>query len=309
VTMRVGMIGTGYWARVVHGLSAAQHPNVDFVGVWGRNPTATLAAAAELGTRAYTDVDALLDDVEALTFAVPPDVQAEIATRAAGRGRHLLLEKPIATSMLDGLRLERAVVEAGVASVVFFTRRFVPETEVWLQRVAEVGEWECGRAEFNAAIFVPGNPFGASPWRRDKGALWDVGPHALSMLWPILGDVTAVTAAAGLRDQVHLIMQHTQGRSSTASLSLTAPEAAISNTIYVYGPGGRMTAPGGFEMAQVVAAHQAALDALIAQTQPPRLGHLCDVHFGARVVEVLAAAEQSLATGRRIELAHASPVD
>jgi predicted dehydrogenase len=300
--MRVGMIGTGYWAREVHGASVAQHPRVDFVGVWGRDPAATSAVAVEFETRAFSNLDQLIDAVDALTFAVPPDVQADIATRAAARGRHLLLEKPIATSVLEALRLERAVADAGVASVVFFTRRFVPETQIWLQRIADVGGWECGRAELASAVFVPGNPFAHSAWRREKGALWDIGPHALSLLVPVLGDVTNVIAGAGRRDQVHLIMQHTEGRSSTASLSMTVPEAATGSTLYVYGPGGRMTAPGSFELPRVVAAHHAALDALIDQAAQPGSGHPCDVRFGARVVEILAAAEQALASGRRVEV-------
>lgn len=296
------MIGTGYWARVVHGASASRHPRVEFVGIWGRDPAATSVAAAELHSQAYDDLDQLIDAVDALTFAVPPDVQADIATRAAARGRHLLLEKPIATSVPDALRLERAVADAGVASVVFFTRRFVPEAVDWLKRTAELGGWDCGRAEFCSAIFVPGNPFAHSAWRREKGALWDVGPHALSMLWPVLGDVTKVMAGAGRGDQVHLILQHTEGRSSTASLSMTVPEAATGSALYVYGSGGRMTAPGGFELPRVVAAHSAALDALIDQAEQPGSGHPCDVHFAARVVKVLAAAEQSLASGRMVEV-------
>ena len=263
------MIGTGHWARVVHGASASQHPRVEFVGVWGRDPSATSAVAAEFNAQAYSNIDQLIDDVDALTFAVPPDVQADIATRAAARGRHLLLEKPIATSVADALRLERAVADAGVASVVFFTRRFVPDTVEWLERVAELGGWECGRAEFCSAVFVPGSPFAASAWRREKGALWDIGPHALSILWPVLGDVTTVMAGAGRGDQVHLIMRHTEGRSSTASLSMTVPEAATGSALYVYGSGGRMTAPGTFELPRVVAAHQAALDALIDQAEQP----------------------------------------
>jgi predicted dehydrogenase len=303
--MRVGMVGTGYWARVVHGASTATHGKVDFVGVWGRDPAAASTLATDLQTQAYTDVDALIADVDALTFAVPPDVQAEIATRAAARGRHLLLEKPIATSVADALRLERAVAEAHVASIVFFTRRFVPETVEWLQRIAELGDWECGRAEFCAAVFVPGNPFSGSVWRREKGALWDIGPHALSLLCPVLGDVTTVMAGAGVRDQVHLMLRHAHGGSSTASLSMTVPEAATGNTLYVYGPGGRMTAPGSFAMPKIVAAHQAALDALIDQAKQPGSGHPCDVHFGARVVEVLAAAEASLASGRSVEVQRA----
>ena len=128
------------------------------------------------------------------------------------------------------------MADARVASVVFFTRRFVPETVIWLQHLAELGEWECGRAEFSSAVFVPGNPFAGSAWRHEKGALWDIGPHALSLLWPVLGDVTAVMAGAGRGDQVHLIFRHTDGRSSTASLSMTVPEAATGSTLYVYGP-------------------------------------------------------------------------
>ena len=298
--MRVGLIGSGYWARVVHGRSTAQHDGIDFVGVWGRDGSRTAEAAAELQTRAYADLDQLIADVDALTFAVPPDVQADIATRAAEAGRHLLLEKPIATSVADALRLETAVDRAGVASVVFFTRRFTSETQAWLRQLDELGGWECGRAEFAASIFVEGNPFGASPWRRQKGALWDVGPHALSLLLPVLGQVTAVVAAGGVRDQVHLVLQHENGRSSTASLSLTVPPAATATSIYVYGEHGRETAPAGpFDP---LVAHGVALDALADQAAQARPAHPCDVHFGARVVEVLAAAEQSLATGRLVEV-------
>jgi predicted dehydrogenase len=298
--LRVGLIGSGYWARQIHGLSASRHPEVQLVGVWGRDQMRTADAAAELGCRTFDNLDQLIDEVDALTFAVPPDVQAEIAIRAARAGRHLLLEKPLATSVAAALQLEAAVAQAKVGSIVFFTRRFIPELESWLCRLQEVGGWECGRAEFAASIFVEGNPFGASPWRHEKGALWDIGPHALSQLWPVLGEVRAVLAGAGVRDQVHLVLQHGDRRSSTASLSLTVPPAATATTVYVYGPQGREVAPSGpFDS---VAAHGRALDALLQQVAHPGSGHPCDVHFGARVVEVLAAAEQSLNSGRVVHL-------
>jgi predicted dehydrogenase len=298
--MRVGLIGSGYWARSVHGRSAAQHDGVDLVGVWGRDASRASEAAAELDTRAYADLDQLIGDVDALTFAVPPDVQADLATRAASAGRHLLLEKPIATSVGDARRLEAAVDQAGVASIVFFTRRFTPETQAWLRQLDELGGWECGRAEFAASIFVEGNPFGSSPWRRQKGALWDVGPHALSLLLPALGQVTAVVAAGGVRDQVHVVLQHENGRSSTASLSLSVPPAATATSMYVYGEHGREAAPAGpFD---ALLAHGVALDALLDLAARPGAGHPCDVHFGARVVEVLAAAEESLSARRLVEV-------
>jgi predicted dehydrogenase len=298
--IRFGLIGTGYWATTVHGASVTRHPGVDLVGVWGRDATKTSDAANELGTRPYADVDTLLADVDALTFAVPPDVQAEIATRAAKGGRHLLLEKPVATSVAGAARLEKAVAEAQVGSIVFFTRRFVPETQAWLRHLDDQGGWDCGRIEF--AANVQDGPFGSSPWRHEKGGLWDVGPHALSILLPVLGDVTSVIAGAGRGDQVHLVMAHPAGGSSTASLSLTVPQAGTGTTMYFYGESGREAAsasPLGTD--GVISAHQAAIDALIGQIEQPGSGHACDVHFGVRVVEILAAAQQSLTTGCRVD--------
>ena len=301
--LRVGLIGTGYWAKSVHAPSVRHHPDTDLLGVWGRDPGKAADLAAEFGAQAYADVDALLADVDALTFAVPPDVQSDLAIRAAQAGRHLLLEKPIATSVAAAELLGETVARAQVASIVFFTRRFVPETSAWLQRVNDIGGWDCGRAEFAASALVDGGAFSSSPWRHAKGALWDVGPHALSLLLPMLGDVTSVVAGGGRGDQVHLVMRHVDGASSTASLSMTVPPPAIGNTVYVYGQSGRMTAPSkALERAQIIEAHSAALDALINQIERPGTGHACDVRFGLRVVQILGAAERSLSTRRAVEV-------
>ncbi|MBV9324155.1 MAG: Gfo/Idh/MocA family oxidoreductase [Chloroflexi bacterium] len=298
--MRVGLIGTGHWAIAVHGRGVVSHPAAELVGVWGRDPARAQHVADELGSRPYPSLAGLVADVDALTFAVPPDVQVSIASSAAQAGKHLLLEKPIATSIADAQKLQSAIGQAGVASIVFFTRRFIAEHESWLNQVRQTGGWECARVEMSSAIFVEGNPFGNSPWRKDKGALWDVGPHALSTLIPLLGKVDSVIAGAGVRDQVHLVLQHTGPRSSTASLSLTVPPAAVGNALYVYGEHGRAEAPSG--QFDVGAAYRRALDALVEQAGASKPAHACDVHFGAQVVGVLAAAEESLHSGRRIEI-------
>jgi len=275
-----------------------QHARAELIGVWGRDSAKAANLAAELGTRSYADFDALLAEVDALTFAVPPDVQSALAVRAAGAGRHVLLEKPIAVSAAAAVALEDAVSRAQVASIVFFTRRFVPETVDWLQRTSAQGGWDCGRAEFASSALVDGGVFSDSPWRHVKGALWDIGPHALSLLCPVLGDVTTVVAGGGRGDQVHLVMRHADGSSSTASLTLTTPARATGSTLHLYGPSGRVTAPStALPEAQVRDAHGAALDALLGQIERPGSGHPCDVHFGRRVVQILDAAERSLETG------------
>jgi hypothetical protein len=119
----------------------------------------------------------------------------------------------------------------------------------------------------------------------------------------VLGDVRSVVAGRGERDLVHLVLGHADGGSSTASLSLTAPLAAVGGETLFYGSHGRQAAPSGPSGdAPTVAAHQRALEALMALAREPRRGHPCDVHFGRRVVEILAAAEQALAAGRAVQV-------
>ena len=136
-------------------------------------------------------------------------MQAPLAVRAAEAGKHLLLEKPIALNVADADRLVAAVQAAGVASVVFFTFRFQAATSTWLAQAARTtlaggaGSWLGSLA---------GSPFDSSPWRKEHGALWDLGPHALSLLVPALGPVVSVQAGAGLRDTVHLVLDARVGR-------------------------------------------------------------------------------------------------
>lgn len=138
--MRIGLLGTGPWAQMVHAPVLQAHEALDFVGVWGRRPEAAKELADRHGTRAYDDVDALLTDVDAVAVALPPDVQARLAVRAAGAGCHLLLDKPGAATVPGARAVVRAAQEAGVASVVFFTTRFVPEAGAWIAEQAETGD-------------------------------------------------------------------------------------------------------------------------------------------------------------------------
>ncbi|MEU7211178.1 Gfo/Idh/MocA family oxidoreductase [Streptomyces sp. NPDC044989] len=291
--MRIGLLGTGPWADMAHAPALAGHDGLDFVGVWGRRPTAAKAVAQRHGTRAYDDVDALLADVEAVAVALPPAVQADLAVRAARAGRHLLLDKPLAPTVAQGRAVVEAVRAAGVASVVFFTTRFQPGTEAWITEQATGDGWFTARAQWLGAVFGDGDsPFADSPWRREKGALWDVGPHALSVLLPVLGDARRVAAAApGPGDTVHLVLDHVGGASSTLTLSLTAPPAAAGATVELRGRAGVTLLPETTE--GPVPALRRAADALLAAAGGGR-PHPCDAAFGLRVTEILAEAEALL---------------
>lgn len=290
MSLRIGVVGTGHWAATVHAAGAAAHEGVELVGVWGRDRSRAAAVADPLGTTAYDDFGALLDAVELLSFAVPPSVQADLATRAAEAGKHLLLEKPLTTDLEAADRLVAAVEEHDVRSVVFFTQRFVPAWESWLEEVSAqplLG----GAAFWLASLRTPDNPYASSVWRKEDGALWDVGPHALSILLPALGPVVGVTGVRGVDDLVHLVLTHEGGATSTAALSLTMPPDATRHGVELYGDHGWFIRPD--LTRDVEAAYSLALDGLLESIASGR-GHRCDVRFGRDVVEVLARAEQAL---------------
>ncbi|WND33336.1 Gfo/Idh/MocA family oxidoreductase [Streptomyces sp. BB1-1-1] len=294
--MRIGLLGTGPWADMAHAPALRRHDGLDFVGVWGRRPDAAKELADRHGTRAYDDADALLADVEAVAVALPPAVQAELAVRAARAGCHLLLDKPLAATVPQGRAVVEAVRAAGVASVVFFTARFQLGTEAWITEQAARGGWFTARAQWLGAVFSGDSPFADSPWRREKGALWDVGPHALSVLLPVLGDARGVTAAApGPGDTVHLVLDHTGGASSTLTLSLTAPPAAAGATVELHGRAGVTLLPESAE--GPVPALLRAADALLSAAGGGG-PHACDAAFGLRVTEILAEAEALLSDRR-----------
>ncbi|MFD8479320.1 Gfo/Idh/MocA family oxidoreductase [Kitasatospora sp. NPDC059673] len=291
--MRIGLLGTGPWASLVHAPALAAHPDVEFAGVWGRRPEAAAELAAAHGVPGYAAVDELLAAVDAVALALPPDVQAEYAVRAAAAGRHLLLDKPVAATVDAARAVEDAAAAAGVASVVFFTVRFTGAQGDWIDEQAERGGWFTAHCHWIGSVFTTDSPYAASPWRQQKGALWDVGPHALSVLMPALGDVEHVTAAPGPGDTAHLILRHAGGASSTVTLSLTAPPEASA-----LGAGAELRGASGVTHlpdrdAPATAAYGRALDALLASVASGT-PHPCDVRFGRRVVEVLAQAEEQL---------------
>jgi predicted dehydrogenase len=286
MALRFGLFGTGYWARETDAAGILAHPDAELVGVWGRDPEKAHALARDVGARGYEDADALIDAVDAIAVALPPDVQAQIAERAATAGRHLLLDKPLAFTTEAADRVVAAVDRAGVRSVVFHTARFMPEVEAWLEAVRRAGDWHGGAVTLLASIFEEGNPFGASPWRRERGALWDVGPHALDFVLSTLGPIDGLVAARGREDAVHLVAHHASSAASTLSVSLTAPLAAQASDWWLYGPRGITRRPDG--PTTPAEAFTRAISAVQAG------GHPSDVHHGREIVRLLEAAAARL---------------
>jgi predicted dehydrogenase len=292
--MRFGLIGTGYWARVTHAVGLAAHPEVEFAGVWGRRAQAAQELADAHGVRAYDSIDDLLAEVDAVAFSVPPAVQVTAAIRAAEAGRHLLLEKPISLDLDSGRALVRAVDANAVRSAVFFTLRFDAGTDAWLRTALAGGGWVASELTWFGSIFGEDSPYAQSQWRRDEGALWDVGPHALSLALPVLGPAERVTAMRGLGDTVNGVVLHAGGGTTALLLSLTAPPAAALNRFTFFGTAGAVTHDWSGD---VLASYRRCIQTLLDGSGE------CNVGFGYEVLTVQAAIARSLDDGAAVSVA------
>jgi predicted dehydrogenase len=103
----IGVVGVGALGRH-HARHLAQLEDARLVGVYDIDRSRAAAVAGELGTRSFSDLDALVREVEAVTVAVPTPAHSEVGLQALSRGVPVLMEKPLAATLdeADGLIAE-----------------------------------------------------------------------------------------------------------------------------------------------------------------------------------------------------------
>src|SRR6478609_6995302 len=127
--LRVGVVGVGVMgsnhARVFAGL-----PGTELVGVADPDRKQAEFVARTLGCAAVADVDKLIErDVDAVTVAAPTHLHHDIALACIARGVHVMVEKPIASSVEEGQEIIGAARRAGVTLMVGHVERFNPAVE------------------------------------------------------------------------------------------------------------------------------------------------------------------------------------
>lgn len=122
--VRAGVIGAGAFGRF-HARKYAASANAEFVGAFDPDRRAAERVCAESGGRAFGALEELLGSVEAVSIAAPAARHGEIAEAALSAGRHLLIEKPIATDCAQSDHLIRSAREKGLVLQVGHQERFV----------------------------------------------------------------------------------------------------------------------------------------------------------------------------------------
>lgn len=228
---RVAVVGCGYWgAKHVRVLSAM--PGVAAVTIV--EPNTALARAthdAFPAVRVCAALEDALPQVDAVVIATPPQSHARLAMQALRAGRHVLVEKPLATSTEDALPLVEQARRAGLVLMVGHTFRYNPAVRELRRRLraGEVGQvYYIHSARLNLGLYRP-----------DVNVVWDLAPHDISILNFLL-DATpsavdawgASLAFGGIEDMAYIRLEYDQPRvTGVAHLSWLDPCKTRSVTV------------------------------------------------------------------------------
>ncbi len=123
--LRIGVVGVGHLGGL-HAKMLAAIPAASLVGVYDSDQGRALKVAAECGTKAFPDLEALLDQVEAVTIATSTTSHYGVAVQALQKGLHLFVEKPITETVDEATALCRLAREHGRIIQVGHIERFNP---------------------------------------------------------------------------------------------------------------------------------------------------------------------------------------
>ena len=338
--LRIAVIGAGYWGpNLVRNFRNS--PDWDLVAVCDLDPQ---RAARVVGDRSTVDVETDVsrlvqrDDVDAIAIATPARTHADLAIAALEAGKHVLVEKPLATNLADARRMVQVASAQGRALMLDHTFCYTPAVRHIRQAIADgvIGD----------VLYVDSVRINLGLVQPDVNVFWDLAPHDLSILDFILPsglDVGPVTATGA--DPLGT------GRACLGHVSLPLPGGGIANITvnwlsptkirsFVVGGRKRTLVWDDLNPMQPVALHDRGVhmakrpDDLAERTELTVSYHMGDIHVpalpgaealglmvaefaasiregrppltdgesGLRVLTVLHAIDESLATGRAVAL-------
>ncbi|HEX8200444.1 MAG TPA: Gfo/Idh/MocA family oxidoreductase [Isosphaeraceae bacterium] len=197
--VRTALIGCGKVGGI-HAVALTALPESQFVAVCDASRERAESFATQYGTRAFTDVGALLRDsgAEALVIATPHPLHAEPAIRAVQAGLHVLVEKPMAARLDDCDAMLAAARKAGTILGVVSQRRFCGPV---LRMRAAIEAGQIGTPALGVASMFNWRDeayYRSDPWRgrwdtEGGGVLVNQAPHALDLLQWFLGPIAEIS--------------------------------------------------------------------------------------------------------------------
>ncbi|WP_299714919.1 Gfo/Idh/MocA family oxidoreductase [Tardiphaga sp.] len=181
--LRVGVVGAGVMGTN-HGRVMAGLPGIELVGIVDPLPEHRARAVQLIGCPTFTDLDSLIaTGVDAVTIAAPTHLHHQVALACIARGIHVLVEKPIASTVQEGRDIVGAARAAGVTLMVGHVERFNPAVAAIKQAIKD--------EDILSIAITRVGPF--PPRMSDVGVVIDLAVHDIDLIrWFTESDIVDV---------------------------------------------------------------------------------------------------------------------
>ena len=214
--VRVGVVGTGFGRYHMEGY--AKQKNVELVAICDLNKPEAKQFAEQYGApHVFTNYRKMfsMDELDAVSIAVPNNLHAPMTIDALKKGKHVLVEKPMAITPKQAAAMVDAAKKAGKRLMVEQALRFQKGTQL-LRDYYDRGEF--GEVYFAKSSWVrrrgwprlnfpPGGSMGRGEWFIRKkeagfGALGDIGVHLIDLAWYLMGTPKPVTVSGMMWNKI-----------------------------------------------------------------------------------------------------------
>jgi predicted dehydrogenase len=199
--VKVGIVGLGRWAKVLT-KAASKSPKIKIIAGYSRSEEKRQAFQAEMGVPSASTMDALLADpsIEGVILTVPNEQHLPMAAAVAKAKKHVYTEKPIASTLAEGLEIEALERKYGVTVTVGHSARLM----AGIRKIREaIDNDELGRVALIEANFSNNRALELTPktwrWYKDRapgGPLSQLAIHQFDVLHYLGGDVVEASAMA-----------------------------------------------------------------------------------------------------------------
>ncbi|RCW74848.1 Gfo/Idh/MocA family protein [Saliterribacillus persicus] len=255
--LKVAVIGCGSIAIHRHLPEYDNHPDVEIVAVCDVLEERVQETALKYGAKAYTSYkEAIVDpEVQAVSVCLPNYLHAPVTVFALENHKHVLCEKPMATSDEEAKSMIEAGGKSGKTLMIAHNQRFVPSHQKARDLIAEGA---LGKIYSFRTTFGHGGPEGwsidgADSWffRKEEafiGALGDLGVHKADLIRYILGEefkeVSSLVESSAkensnVDDQAVAVLRSESGIIGTLTASW-AYNAGEDNSTVIYGEKGML---------------------------------------------------------------------
>jgi predicted dehydrogenase len=259
-----GIVGCGM-GSVTHAWALQRMDGVEFVAAYGRSDEKAKAFAEKWGAkRHYSDFAAFCADkeIDAVVICVPNSLHAEFAVPCAKAGKHLVVEKPLDTTLEKGLQIFKACEEAGVVLTGIYQMRFCQATKkineaITSGRLGRLIHCDVYDKELRDETYYGKD--GDHWWAGQKslaggGCLTTQASHVLDLMTHFMGDADTVFAKArtagvhdiSVEDLCSALVTFKSGATATVTAA-TCIKPAFKHRIEVHGTKGTVMMNGEYD--------------------------------------------------------------